>query len=222
MKLLPSPLWELLYPRRCAACRRRGEWLCEACVGRCVPHGDGCCPRCGSRPFGSTCATCSRRIRHLDGLRAAYTYSGPVRDLVHSFKYDGLHAAAGWMASQMPVDWLPPGAVLVPVPLHPARQKERGYNQSELLARALGKRAGLPTVDALERVRRTPPQAHQDAAGRWLNIRDAFEAQRGIGPARVAVLVDDVCTTGATLEECAWVLVSAGAERVVGLVFARA
>jgi ComF family protein len=145
-----------------------------------------------------------------------------VRDLVHSFKYKGLHAAAGWMAAQMPVAWLPGNAVLVPVPLHPSRERERGYNQSELLARAIGTRTGLPVVRALRRVRHTPPQAHQDAAGRWLNIRDAFAPRRELPPGCVAVLVDDVCTTGATLEECAAVLRGMGAERMLGLVFARA
>ncbi len=145
-----------------------------------------------------------------------------MRTLIHRFKYDGIHATAEWMADRMPVSWLPPGAVLVPVPLHRARERERGYNQSQLLAHALRKRTGLPVSSALTRVRRTSPQAQRDAAGRWLNVRDAFELKRQLEPARVVVLVDDVCTTGATLEECAKVLTAAGVGKVSALVFARA
>ncbi len=222
---MQSPLTllsELIYPARCAACRRKGAWLCSDCLQQCVRHGEGCCARCGVRVTGDSCSTCHRYIRYLDGLNAAYEYSGPVRDLVHRFKYDGMHAAAEWMADRMPLDCLPGDAVLIPVPLHPSRKRERGYNQSDLLARALAGRSGLMTVRALERVRRTRPQSHQDAAARWENIRDAFELTRKLERGRVAVLVDDVCTTGATLEECASVLKRMGVERVVGLVFARA
>lgn len=119
------------------------------------------------------------------------------------------------------MSWLPDDAVLVPVPLHPRRQKERGYNQSELLAKAVGRRTGLAMVRALKRVRYTSPQAHQDGTGRWANIKDAFEPTPSLCSTGVVVLVDDVCTTGATIEECASVLRSHGAEKVVALVFAR-
>lgn len=221
MKLLMTGLWDLLYPRRCAACRARGEWLCPSCLDECIAHGEGCCGRCGARIRGSSCAMCERYIRHLGELRAAYEYSGPVRDLVHRFKYDGVSAAADWMAEQMPVEWLPPDAVLVPVPLHNTRERERGYNQSALLARALGKRSGLPVAPALKRVRRTQPQTHQDAAGRWNNVKGAFELRQASHAARAVVLVDDVCTTGATLEECAAVLRRSGTKEVRALVFAR-
>lgn len=221
MKELLPTLQLLIYPPKCAGCGRRGTLLCQTCLRECHPHGDGCCPRCGSRVSGSTCVTCLRFIRHLDELRAAYSYSGPVRDLVHRFKYDGLHASADWMAEQMPVAWLPEDAALVPVPLHARRQKERGYNQSELLAKAVGRRTGLPTMRALKRVRYTSPQAQQEGMGRWANIKDAFEPTPSLGGTRVVVLVDDVCTTGATLEECASVLRSHGVEKVAALVFAR-
>lgn len=216
-----SFVWNLLYPSRCAACGHSGEWLCSVCLEQCIPHGFPCCSRCGSRILGLTCTTCERYIRHLDELCAAYSYSGPVRDLVHRFKYDGMSAAAGWMAERMPVAWLPRDAVFVPVPLHPARKRERGYNQSELLARALGKRTGHPVVPALKRVRHTAPQAHMGAAGRWANIKGAFEPRRKLDSGSAVVLIDDVCTTGATMEECAKVMSGIGAERVAALVFAR-
>lgn len=222
MKLSMTPLWDLLYPRRCAACRLRGEWLCAACLLLCVEHGEGCCSRCGSRLRGSGCASCGRYIRHLDEIHAAYDYSGPVRELVHRFKYDNISAAAPWMADRMPVDWLPGNAVLIPVPLHSARERERGYNQSELLARAIGKRTGLRVSPALRRIRQTLPQAHQDAASRWTNVSDAFELRGKCDVGGPVVLVDDVCTTGATLEECAAVLTRMGASSVSALVFARA
>ncbi len=195
LKDLLSTLQLLLYPPRCARCGCRGTWLCQTCLRQCDTHGEGCCTRCGTRVSGSVCVTCLRYIRHLDELRAAYSYGGPVRDLVHRFKYDGLHASADWMAEQMPVSWLPDDAVLVPVPLHPRRQKERGYNQSKLLAKAVGRRTGLAMVRALKRVRYTSPQAHQDGTGRWANIKDAFEPTPSLCSTRVVVLVDDVCTS---------------------------
>ncbi len=196
--------------------------MCETCLKQCVAHGDGCCRRCGATLHLATCVTCEQYIRHLHELHAAYRYGGPVRPLIHRFKYDGIHATAEWMADRMPVSWLPPEAVLVPVPLHRARERERGYNQSQLLAHALGKRTGLPVVSILARTRHTSSQAHGDAAGRWLNVRDAFELKRQLELACAVVLVDDVCTTGATLDECAKVLSAAGVGKVSALVFARA
>ncbi len=144
-----------------------------------------------------------------------------MRDLVHAFKYDGMHAAADWMAERMPVDRLPSNAAFVPVPLHTLREKERGYNQSALLARALGRRTGLPVLPVLRRVRDTSPQAHQDAIGRWTNVDGAFAPIQRRTLEGTIVLVDDVCTTGATLEQCARVVTEMGAGAVLALVFAR-
>lgn len=213
-------LFELLYPPRCAACRKTGAWLCDECLALCNEHHPPCCLRCGAHTGGHG-HDCAARLCHLQGLHARYWYQGPVRDLVHAFKYDNMHAAADWMAGRMPVDRLPANAAFVPVPLHALREKERGYNQSALLARALGRRTGLPVLPVLRRVRDTSPQAHQDAVGRWTNVDGAFVPIPRRTLEGTVVLVDDVCTTGATLEQCARVVTEMGAGAVLALVFAR-
>jgi ComF family protein len=109
---------------------------------------------------------------------------------------------------------------LVPVPLHPKRLRERGYNQAELLARELGGRIGLPVLDLLERAKATKPQWDLDKESRLKNLAGAFTAgaeTKGLS----LLLIDDVCTTGASLEECGRALHRAGAERVAAFVFAR-
>jgi ComF family protein len=128
-----------------------------------------------------------------------------------------------WRATPLPVD------LLVPVPLHPARQRERGYNQAELLARAFGDRIGLPVVNTgLRRARSTRPQISLNASDRRENVQDAFtyqprtadqgDAVRG----RRVLVVDDVCTTGSTLEACSLALKAGGASSVWGFTLARA
>lgn len=222
MKLSLAPLWNALYPPVCAACSRRGAWLCPACLAACELVGPGACPRCGDLAGARDCRTCRLFIRSLSALSAAYAYSGPVRPLVHRFKYGEMSGAAPWMAELM-LPGLPPGAeLLAPVPLHPGREKERGYNQSALLAREVAARAGLPVARGLRRSRPTPSQARLSGEERRSNIRGAFSADGGAFAGRHVVLVDDVCTTCSTLEECASVLRSAGAARVSALVFARA
>ena len=214
-------LWDLLYPRRCAACRRRGEWLCADCLLRCTVHGEGCCHRCGSRLRGSGCATCARYIRNLDELHAAYEYSGPVRELVHRFKYNNISGAAEWIASRMPVDWLAGGAVLVPVPLHPARRRRRGYNQAELVAQALARRLGLPLCDCLVRRGSAAAQVGRARGARLASPPGVITLARGRSAPVRAVLVDDVLTTGATISACARALRAAGSPEVAAVTYAR-
>lgn len=155
-----------------------------------------------------------------------FVYEGPVREAVQALKYRGVAALAAPMASLM-ARYLreePPGAdFLVPVPLHSLRRRLRGYNQSELLARELSAGLGLPlAARALARQRSTPPQAR--AAGeseRHANVAGAFEGRRADVEGRKVLLVDDVMTTGATLDACALALREAGAARVHALTFAR-
>ena len=112
--------------------------------------------------------------------------------------------------------------LLTPVPLHPRRLAERGFNQSELLARDLGERLGIPVAGCLERRRETKAQAGLKAASRWSNVREAFRcADEVVLDGRRVGVVDDVCTTGATLEECARALRAAGCSAVWGIAVAR-
>jgi len=146
----------------------------------------------------------------------------PLARAVRALKFHGHRAVAsslgGALTGLLP---LPAGALVVPVPLHISRLRDRGYNQAMLLARALARRAHLRLVPrALVRHRATPSQAHLDAAGRRANLANAFEATMGLEAATI-VLVDDVLTTGATADACATALRAVGAARVLVLTVGR-
>jgi len=149
----------------------------------------------------------------------------PVRELVHGLKYGGLRSAAPELVSlalaAVPGDFCPPDAVLVPVPLHPTRRRERGYNQSELAARAWSRKLGRPVADHwLSRTRATGTQTALDAGERRRNLGRAFAVGKAFHPGVAVILVDDVLTTGATLSSCAAVLLAAGCPSVHGLCLA--
>ena len=218
---------DLLFPRWCLGCGREGSFICSGC-SRALPYiTPPVCPRCGMpQPDATFCPTCYGREFATDGIRSALRFEGLVRQAVHQFKYRNLRAMsqdlAGLMGDYLTVNHLP-GDVLVPVPLHPKRLRERGYNQSALLAEELGQLTGLPVNShSLSRTRHTPPQARTGSLDeRRANIRDVFSCRdRSLGGRRV-ILVDDVTTSGATLEACAGALKAAGAVSVWGLTLAR-
>jgi ComF family protein len=151
-------------------------------------------------------------------------FGGPARDLVHALKYDGLSAVAPLMAQGMTERlqaWAPEVDAVVPVPVAGVRKRRRGYNQAELLAREISRATGVRVVGAAISRRPGPSQIEQpDEDARRKNAREAFAPGR-TSVSGAVLLVDDVMTTGATLDACARVLKSAGAERVYGLTFAR-
>lgn len=157
----------------------------------------------------------------LATLHAGLELSEPVRALVHGLKYQGERRNAKALvelavaAHGLPA--LPAGALLVPVPVHSTRRRERGYNQALLLAREWSRRTGLPVCDGLERVRSTGTQTHLDAQARRANLESALRVNKAFVRDRPLVLVDDICTTGSTLGSCAAVLLRAGAPEVHGL-----
>lgn len=167
----------------------------------------------------------------MDRARAVGFYDGALREIIHAFKYQGRRSLARPLAERLRsagADLLAGADIAVPVPLHPRRQRQRGFNQAADLARGLG----LPAVDALRRTRPTRSQVELPAAQRHGNVRGAFEAvaARTARPWRpamppldglVVVLVDDVSTTGATLDACARALKAAGAREVRALTAAR-
>ena len=164
----------------------------------------------------------------LGGVRtwAPVSYEGPARALVGALKFRGAARLAAPMAAQIvaacPAGFVSPGCVLVPVPLHPARARRRGFNQAERLAQEISGRTGVEIQDCLRR--RGPGSARQVGRGRaerLSGIDGAVELRTGSACPRAAVLVDDVATTGATLSACAATLRDAGAERVEALVYAR-
>jgi ComF family protein len=184
-------------------------------------------PRCGvcwQLSDDSRCQECRCRQPAFTAVRSVYDFGGPARDLIHALKYGGVSAVAPLMGDDMAgllQHWAPDVSAIVPVPMATFRQHRRGYNQSELLAREISRCAGLPVAARALSRQPGPSQVEQpDEAARRANLEDAFEAGREPVGGGV-LLVDDVMTTGATLDACARVLKSAGADRVYGLTFAR-
>jgi ComF family protein len=221
-----------LLPQTCAHCREDlpPDWtppLCASCRGGLEPAGPPFCQRCAEplAPGKSLCRSCAGRPFSCRLLRAAYLYRGPAASLVLGFKYRGRRAAARDAGRWMAGHWrrfpeLSGYDTLVPVPLHPRRLRERGYNQAELLAEGLSSGIGLPVMDLLERGRDTRPQWDLAKEERRRNLLGAFRAKRQARGLSL-LLVDDVCTTGASLEECGRALHRAGARRVAAFVFSR-
>jgi ComF family protein len=172
------------------------------------------------------CPACIRQKNAINGLRSPLKFEGVVREAVHQFKYKNLRLLARPLANII-AEYLTryplPADLLIPVPLHPRRLKERGYNQSALLAEELSKLANLSLADDL--LRRTKyhlPQARTRNVGERLqNVKEAFACSNSKLKGKRILLIDDVSTSGATMEACAAALKSAGAESVWGLVLAR-
>jgi ComF family protein len=207
-------------------------FFCEGCLAGVQELAGPSCGVCG-RPFpdGSggarVCASCFKEPPAFRIARAPYQFEGVVRDAIHQFKYGGLRAVEGFLSA--PFDerlsaWFGEVDVVVPVPLHPARLRKRGFNQSLLLAkRAADALSAILSVDGLTRTRNTRPQVELDGADREKNVKGAFAAPRPqVFESKDVLLVDDVYTTGATVRECARVLSKAGARCVCVLTVARA
>lgn len=208
----------LLYPPRCGGCGVAGQgWLCELCLRQ-------------IRRWPASQQTITRLVPapwdHTElAITCAAVYTPPLREAIHAFKYEGSPALSQPLARFLADVWQQQciqADVIVPVPLHPKRQRERGYNQSEHLARHLSTLIGVP-VDprALKRSRHTEQQASLGAAERVRNVQGAFAALPERSNGKLIVLLDDVCTTGATLCECASALLRAGAASVCALTLAR-
>ncbi len=228
-------LAELAFPSHCFVCEKAvepGVLLCADCEREVRRVNE---PRCGvcSHPFDGMmdeveCPNCRGHEMSFDAAIAVVKCTGSVRDLVHRFKYGKeryLRRLLGrWLAEALDDDRLADVEpdVLVPVPLHPTREREREFNQAEELARWVTRLRGVPTGRLLRRRRYTVTQTQFDRKQRMRNLRDAFEVRhndRVIG--KHILLVDDILTTGSTLDECARVLVEAGAASVNAITVAR-
>ena len=208
----------------CALCGTRcgPEPLCRDCVSG-LPELPEHCPRCAlPSPRGSLCGTCLASPPHFDETTALWLYEFPCDRLVQALKYRAWLGLAPFFAQRLVARETGTADVLIPMPLHPQRLAQRGFNQALEVARSLGARTGV-VLDprAARRVHNTAPQTDLPYEERAKNIRGAFETRLDLSGKTVAV-VDDVMTTGATLDELARVLKRAGAARVHNLVVARA
>ena len=226
---------EALYPpfcTLCAAATPSGSHLCAPCSAAIRSPQGARCQQCSRVFSGETtlpgrCADCTEAGWAFECAVAPLAASGPVREVIHQFKYEQkvylAPTLSEWMVPGLEDSRLrsPPVDALVPVPLFSARQRQRGFNQARLLAIELGRIRALPVLDALKRVRDTGTQTRLGRTQRMSNLRGAFQCRSDVVQGAHLVLVDDVLTTGATLDACARVLLESGAASVRALAVAR-
>lgn len=222
-------LWKgclnLVFPMRCPVCDRPApypELICPACRKRLVLVGEPRCLKCGKH-IGDEgeeyCKGCRCAVHRFEQGRGLFVYRSAAMS-IYRFKYAGRREYACFYAEQIVKNlgrtmygWKPDA--LVPVPIHASRRRERGYNQAEVLAREIGKRTGIPVrSDLLRRVKKTLPQKLLDNAGRQNNLKRAFKISGNDVKLERVILVDDIYTTGSTVDACAEELKRAGVKKV--------
>jgi competence protein ComFC len=231
-------LIDILFPKVCRYCGdpyREGlsNVLCGACFDSIQPYEGICCDHCGialaEGAFADSvrprCRDCGNRDYFLGATKAFGSYTGPLRLAHHAFKFEGMEALAEILAEKMTGEssgsfWNSVDA-LVPVPLSAERERERGYHPARLLAGAIAKRVQKPVKETLVKSISTPAQMSLSRQRRLTNPKGAYRYAGSQPPLSQVVLVDDVLTTGATLEECAKVLRQAGVSVVKAVVYGR-
>jgi len=218
----------LLFPPRCVVCGRVGTLLCAESIASFERISGPCCPVCGEpHTHEGLCHRCREHRRAFDSIQSAFLFTGGIRKAIHAFKYQRQHHLAKHFVGAMIGEFSAAtfdSMILCAVPLHPKRELERGYNQAALLAMELARAWSLPlaAADALERTRDTQSQVGLDFSARRANVGEAFRASQDVFGGRGVLVVDDVCTTGATLDACARALRDAGADHVRAVTLARA
>lgn len=239
LRQFTAGLTDLLFPPLCVVCRAPApEHLCAACLSAMRPLEPPICHRCGrsldlmavspARTFAGslTCARCQAMESAFHCCRAYGPFQDPLRLAIHALKYGGKTAVVPVLAGLLAEAFQREPAFrsvqcILPVPLHRGRLRQRGFNQSELLAEALAARLGLDArCDLLARIRPTRAQVGLSAGQRRENLRDAFVVRAESLPAGALLLLDDVVTTGSTFHECARALRAAGAGTVYALALA--
>ncbi len=221
---------DVLFPVHCAGCQKSGHVLCPSCIAQIQPLPSPFCQRCGAplSPDGK-CKDCQYHPLKLSGQRVVSSYQEPLRTCIHALKYYGntrLAEPLGLLLAQAYSRYDIQADIMIPVPLHSERQRQRGYNHAFLLAKVCSARSGIPLLeDVLVRHRATIAQVDLNPKDRYQNVAGAFRCTAAFATGalygRRIIIVDDVSTTGATLEACAAPLFAAGAEAVWGLVLAR-
>ncbi len=227
---------DFIFPKYCINCKKLGNYLCPNCLTFISFDTEEICVVC-NRPAinGLTHPGCLGKYT-INGVFSAICYKGAAKRLIYNFKYQPFLADLKNVLADLFYENLiqkeefysvcknNKSLILIPIPLHPSKLRSRGYNQAEILASALSKKFGFPTINLLKRVKKTPSLAGLTQKIRKANIKGAFEVEKDkkdtIKNATI-FLVDDIFTTGATLNEAAKMLKKSGAEKVYGLALAR-
>lgn len=217
----------LLFPRRCPVCHEvveeRGELSCEICRTRLPYIREPACRKCGKPLLGEEreyCGDCGRKKHMFAQGKAPFVYDEVMRNSIAGYKYSGRREYSAFYAEEIlrrcakeMLGWK--AEVLVPIPLHPSRRRKRGFNQAELLAKEISKRCGIPVdADLLSRTKKTHVQKDLNDQERFANLKDAFSIRKGRFPYKRIILVDDIYTTGSTIDAAARILRENGAQTV--------
>ncbi len=223
---------DLLFPPKCVHCdAANNSWLCSSCYNNIFFINSSVCNHCGT-PIDDNkkniCKQCHNNpLQYIDGIRvASYFEDNPIRSAIHALKYRNRKVVAtilGEILANTYQQYQLNAEVIVPVPLHRSRSKERGYNQSELVAKHLGRLLNKPlNVTSLQRIKKTTSQMTLGAVERHKNVAGAFSCIDNQLQDKKVLVIDDVCTTGSTLDFCAVALKESGATSVWGLTLAKA
>ena len=217
---------DLVFPPSCGGCGKFGTRWCEDCLKEVCKISPPICEICGEPAYRfGTCDRCLLHPPHYHALRSWGVFGGPLREAIHRMKYQhdvGLGEVFARHLISLLGDFGWDFDLVLPVPLGVARLKERGYNQAALLARPIALRLGIDyRPNAIDRVKETRSQVGLNLSQRRENVRNAFSARAEWVTGRGVLVVDDVTTSGSTLEACAEALSTAGAGRVYGLTLAR-
>lgn len=218
-------LLNTLFPPVCAGCSKVGSLLCQRCSARIQRLETSICPHCGQILLPPH--TCVESKSPIKEVRAATRFTDPISIFIYKLKYEGQFALAAplakIMAEQQGTWWESKVNVVVPIPLHPDRERARGYNQSALLAQHFCRLTGFPyDLDAIQRVRHTDPQVGLSAGERRKNVAGAFWVRSERVAGKNILLIDDVYTTGATMAAAASALLDGMAASVSAYCLARA
>ena len=235
---------DLVFPKFCVGCKKEGSWLCDKCEKNIIPVISQVCPQCGRLCLaGFYCRLCRfevflikvkgkkkpkklKRRKPLEGIISSLYYEeGPTKEIIHNIKYNSVTelvpVLGKAMAQALKSNFSQKDALITFAPLHPKRLAQRGFNQAELLAKVIAKESKLNLSHLLKKKKNTKRQVELKGNRRRKNLKDVFSFRGGDIKGKTIIIVDDVTTTGATLNECAKVLKAAGAKEVWGLVVAR-
>lgn len=228
-------LFDLFFPKKCCGCGKFGTYFCEDCV-KTILQTDLVCPTCERPAIGGKHHPLCKKRYGLDGLWSLGIYQNPLKKAIQKLKYKFVTDIAETLINLMLEYWAKytpqfieeikkdkgKGWVVVPVPLHPKREKWRGFNQSALLGRILASKMGLEYAEVLKRTKHTKPQVKLSSWERKKNVKNAFSLVSNFHPLSSNILLmDDVWTTGSTLKECCYVLKRNGAQKVWAITLAR-